>query len=262
MEKEEFEILTTEQTTEEPKKEEDVKEVQEDVKKSTEEPKKEEQAEEPKKEAPKKDDKPKRKSRSQKRIERLARDKKELEERLKKLETQIPQKVDEPSVDDYDDYEDYAKAVEEFEKKQTIESVEPITDKRQDDLFEDGKEIADDFEEKVKNENLPLTQTLLENIYETDSPADLVYHLANDIELTAKLAGMSEKRQAIELGKTEAKLATKQEPPKKQQSKAPEPITPENGSGGNDVKTLGDDLPFEEHEKLLLAQRKTGSDFL
>ena len=99
-------------------------------------------------------------------------------------------------------------------------------------------------------------------MYDCDDPAKVVYYLANNKSLTAKLAQMTDRQRVRELAKIEIKLED-DKPIVKKQSEAPEPISPHNGQGGNEVKSLDDpDLTFEEYERLSNQQSRKGGDFL
>ena len=197
------------------------------------------------------EEKPKhKKSRAQKRIERQQRDNKALREEIERLKAlQQEDKVIDP--DDFDSYEEYldAMAEEKPEPKQDISM-----DNRVADMFEDGNEEYEDFNEKVKAPDLALTEELFSNVLESENPAEVVYYLANNKDLTQKIAKLSEKQQIKEIAKIELSLGEKEK--KVEVSKAPKPIEPLDG-GRQPVKSLDDDdLPYEEYEKLLNSKRK------
>ena len=203
------------------------------------------------KEGDKAEEKPKpKKSRAQKRIERQQRDNKALREEIERLKAlQQEDKVIDP--DDFDSYEEYldAMAEEKPEPKQDISM-----DNRVADMFEDGNEEYEDFNEKVKAPDLALTEELFSNVLESENPAEVVYYLANNKDLTQKIAKLSEKQQIKEIAKIELSLGEKEK--KVEVSKAPKPIEPLDG-GRQPIKSLDDDdLPYEEYEKLLNSKRK------
>lgn len=214
----------------------------------------------------KKEEKPKKKSRAQKRIERQQRENIALREEIERLKTQTPKKekeVEEIDPDAYDTYEEYLDALAESEiqepKQEQQTEAKPQIDTKIEDMFEDGNEDYEDFDEKVKAPDLPLTEQLLSNVLESESPADVAYYLANNKDLTKKLAGMSDKKQLKEIAKIELKLENKEEKKEVEVSKAPAPIEPLDG-GRQPVKSLDDDgLSYEEYEKLLNSKNKANN---
>lgn len=100
-------------------------------------------------------------------------------------------------------------------------------------------------------DELPLTQPIAAALIESDSPAKLMAHLAANPEEVDRIAGLSPARQAAEIGKLEAKLASA---PKV--SKAPPPITPIGGNRGGDKDPAQmTDLEFAKWRKAQIAQR-------
>lgn len=79
---------------------------------------------------------------------------------------------------------------------------------------------VDDYEDKVKDPSLPISQSMAEAIAESDIGPKLAYHLAEHRDLAAKIAAMSPIQAAREIGKIEARLSA---PPPKPVTKAPPP---------------------------------------
>jgi len=198
------------------------------------------------------------KSRSQRRIERLAKENQELKEQLETQESKPQAKEDAliPDAEDFENYEDYEKALEDFNNPPVKAKPEqqPNEDARIADMREDGVEEYEDFEELVTAPDLALTQSVLNEALEAENPADIVYYLATHKDEAKKIAGMSPRQMSKALVKIEMDLEKK--PAKKTKvTKAPEPIKPVEG-GSATVKSLNDnDLSFEDHERLLNSRK-------
>lgn len=104
------------------------------------------------------------------------------------------------------------------------------------DVFQKGKAEFQDFETSIKtlgaagvidNQNPQFLQAALE----TEAPHKVLQHLGKNPEEAMRIASMNPIRQAIELDRLAQKLA---KPTPKPISKAPEPITPISGNGGDD----------------------------
>lgn len=113
------------------------------------------------------------------------------------------------------------------------------------------RKIAEDFDEVIPDffESENFTPAVDRAAMESDRPASVIHYLATHEDEAAKIAGMSDYRVAIEIGKIEAKLATKKEAPKKA-SAAPEPITPIGSKGGS-----GEIDPEKESPREYAARR-------
>lgn len=196
------------------------------------------------------------KSRAQRKIERQNRELKEKDKKIAELESKPVAKEETPeiNVDDYENYDDYVEALasKEEEIKEEPQKEEPKLeeDSQVKDLFDDGNEDYEDFEEKVRAKDLVISEDLLNEILEAESPSEVAYYLANNKELSEKLSNMTPREIAKEVTKIESKLETK---PQKsvQVSKAPEPITPLEGNSSKKKSLNDDDLSFEDHEALL-----------
>lgn len=215
-----------------------------------------------------KEEEPVKKSRSQRRIERQAQENKELKKELEELkstkETPKVEKLVEPDMDNFDNYEDYEKALEFYEKKSNAkEVVKEIPKKEQEETkgdnriveaFEDGKEDYKDFEELVRAPDLQLSESLLNEALDSETPSDVLYYLASNKELTRKISSLDERGIKKEILKIELALENKQTVSKKV-TNAPEPINPLNG-GTEAVRTINDAKSYTEYENLRNATRK------
>jgi hypothetical protein len=189
----------------------------------------------------------------------------ELETRARiQQEQQIKAPADdpEPKESDYENYSDYVKAIgehaarrayraekqaeQEKAAKEARMTEEQRQNARQQELIEAGESKYDDFEDVVKADRNEYSRAAYLAMLESDIGAEMLYHLASNPEEGKRIAGLPAFKQAAEIGKLEDKLLAK---PKKQISKAPEPITPvSSGKASNDT-TLDDNLPIDEWMK-------------
>lgn len=100
-----------------------------------------------------------------------------------------------------------------------------------------SKEI-EDFEDVMSTSDAPMTRAMSEAIITSDIGPKIAYHLAKNPDEAERIAALPAARQAAEIGKLEAKLAS--EPPKevKKPSAAPDPIKPVGARS-----TVKDDMP-------------------
>ena len=82
----------------------------------------------------------------------------------------------------------------------------------------------DDFEQVVKNPNLPISDAMAEAIKASEVGPDVAYYLGTNIKEAARIAKLSPLLQAKEIGKIEGKLADN--PTIKKTTSAPAPISP------------------------------------
>lgn len=185
-----------------------------------------------------------------------------------KAEPAEPAAPTEPKREQFADYESYlearadwraerkveerlAKDREETQKRSTMTAQEKAVERFKQEAENVAKEIAD-FHEVMQESDAPLTDAMRDAIYETDIPARIAYHLAKNPDEARRISALSSARQAVEIGRLEAKLTeakpksdatevpAEPAPPKpvKEASKAPEPIKPVGGKA-----TVGDEMP-------------------
>jgi hypothetical protein len=231
---------------------------------------------------------PKRKSSFQKRIDKLTRDKRELEARLAALEERVNGKPDgkdgsnapakaepagKPKVDDFETYEEFTEALAEWkiaqhQSKQTEAKQTREAEQQRKAVLDQWNSRADAVREKLPDydevlesaDDVPLPGYLQEALLESDIGPELAYHLAKnrtDLERLTKLTPASAVR---ELGKIEASLAKATAPQQKKQiSTAPKPVTPLSGGRAGSApsiydESLGDD--FNAYERVRRVQLK------
>lgn len=197
---------------------------------------------------------PPKKSRSQRRIEKQNQEiknlKAELEAKQESKPKEVKEEAKEPNAEDFEEFDDYEEALKKFEEKKVKpkEEVKPKADARIANMQKDGREQHKDFDKLVSAKDFPLTQEVLNEVLETDVPADVLYHLANNKKLAKKIADLDKKGIQRELIKIELKLEEK--PTKEVKvTKAPEPINPLNG-GTETVRTLETTKSYNEYERL------------
>lgn len=256
----------SEEKTEEPKGEEDAEGADDDAGEQEEE----------------KAEKPKRKSGFQKRIDKLTREKRELEERLTALEKRVPaEKADagekkppatenkQPALEDYEDIADYTKALVEWTVSQrsaedTTRAEREREQARQAELakgYRDREEAArakyDDYDEVMAEAaDVSIPRHMQQTILESEQGPDLAYYLAQNRKELEDILKLSPTAAARAIGKIEAKLATAEEPPKEKPkpktTSAPKPIAPLSGTK---PKPASSDEVAEDYN-VWLKQRK------
>lgn len=110
----------------------------------------------------------------------------------------------------------------------------------------EGQSKFRDFEEVVVEAGYAgeyaLTESMFEAVLETEKPADILYYLASHPEESARIASLSPHKQALWIGRLEAKLASPAPKPRKVPS-APEPAEMARGAASRvDVPDDTEDL--------------------
>ena len=163
---------------------------------------------------------------------------------MKKAKSAIPQ-GDKPKVENFETEADFLEALVDWkteqkirvEREKTSKEVASVEEKTAidetyqelDEKMEKGRTKYADFNELVLDEDLKISESMVEAILLSDTAEDVLYYLGKHPEEAAHIAELSPLKVAHELGKIEAKLSIP--PPKKRTTNAPEPIVP--------VKTTG-----------------------
>jgi len=188
-----------------------------------------------------------------------------LEKRLAEIETRIaaPKAVEgEPKLEQFDyDPEKYAAAKAEFAKTQAQKEFEAR--QRESQEKQARQKLLADWEEKAERAldkyedfndlvgNLEPNNPLITAIMEADNGEDIAYHLAKNPKEAQRLLKLSPTSQLREIGKLEAKLASK--PVElKAPSKAPAPITPLTGQA-----PVVTDTPSDEDDTATWIRKRT-----
>ena len=161
-----------------------------------------------------------------------------------------------PQEADFDSYEDYIEAKATYAAKQTFIQERMAMEAAQKErefrarMDEAAKRIPD-FAEKVykpyEHGGPMITPAMYEATLESELAGDIAYYLASHTDEARKIAGLSERAQAREIGKIEAKLEAGTitvTPPRT--TNAPPPIPQKVGSANKGGKTHPDDLPIGE----------------
>lgn len=191
----------------------------------------------------------KRQSGAEKRINRLIRERAELRAKAEYLERALqdrnPQRENGESVDPKLDIDELVnRKFEERERQSQIKSVEAKRDSIFAQAAKDGDFDADDFLESTV-----VTPVMAEAILESDAASKVVKYLYNNPEEAERIAELSAARQAVEIGKLEAKLSAAPAPAKK--SGAPAPIKPVGGKStvSNEYRPDMTDAEYREWRK-------------
>ena len=215
--------------------------------------------------------KPKKRDGYQKSIDRVTRQREDerrknesLEARIKELEgNKQPDTVTdkEPVEDDFETYDSYLDALDKFDKQPDQESTPEKEDNNQsgDEALTDSQRTAlaitqervasadkpDDFEAVALNPELPVTGEMLEALSECDDPAKVMYHLGQNKELAAQIAGKNPAQQMREIAKLDFTIISKPNKPTKL-TNAPDAIAPVSGSDSQ--QKSDSEMSFAEFE--------------
>jgi len=218
---------------------------------------------------------PKKKSRGQKRIEALSREKRELLKEIEDLKTDKKSeesKDDELNVDDFENYDDYLDAVENQDDKPEVKSDKKDTQK-QDDFqnvldeieikFDDTRDKYEDFDDLVQKqpeEGGPhITAPMVEAMNEVNNSGEVAYELAKDVKESIRISKLSPLKQVMAIDKLSNKL-TKQTTAElvktKKTTSAPEPINA-IGGGVTVEKSLDQAANFSDYASMRTAENQS-----
>ena len=206
--------------------------------------------------------------------ERAARE--ALEARLQALEGQQSNKKTnevntKPQPDDYADAFRYAEALAEWSaneavarreqeiKQQAEQAKQQEVMKTWQQKLEAVKAELPDYEDMVASSTVAVSDAVRDAILESDVGPRILYELASDDELGAKIANLSTAQALKMIGKLEAKFEVQTEEPAKSKpvavkSNAPKPINPIRGTGSQSVYTDGEQIDYQAWK----AGRKLG----
>lgn len=183
---------------------------------------------------------------AERRAEEVERQLQELQQRPKEPESQAK-----PSIDQFQNYDEYVEALADWKTDQKLSARDKAASERQakqsaqrehetfrtrvESQVDQGRSEFDDFDDVViQNPDLPVSPTMAQALVEMEEGHKVAYYLGKNPEEAADIASMSPTRQAIALGRIEAKLAVK--PPAKTVSNAPEPIGSKLNGGASPGK--------------------------
>jgi len=215
----------------------------------------------------------KKKNKTQKRIEKLARDKNYWKDRAMNAEantqtnvapdTKSTPKVDTklPVVDDFEDYEDYQKALIAHHVKDALSEQNSnltVTTERNrkniqlEDHLERGAEKYEDFEEVISDDTLPITQDILDIMVDSDNMPDILYHLANNPDELSKLSRQSKIKQTLAIGRLDNRFSVKIKRKKITKAKAPIKGVKSSPSPSSNLA----EMSYDDYRKHRLEQLK------
>ena len=219
--------------------------------------------------------------------ERQARE--QLEARLRELETgkqaqQAPKANVKPKPEQFNDAFEYAEALAEWTAEKAIadqkkaEAEAKANEKREKVVkswskrVESFKDTVSDFDSVIQSSDVTVTDDIRDAIIESEFGPQILYSMAENPKLAAKLNGMSMSAAMRELGKMEAKFERQAEKasrkadepvetvkePIVKKSKAPQPIRPLKASSTAADTPIGSDGEFHGTFAQWREARKAG----
>lgn len=158
---------------------------------------------------------------------------------------QQPQTPKKPNREDYDDEDQYFEALADYkaeaklserDQKQQQETERQKREREQqeisqkiDNLNSQGEKEFDDYDDVVlDNQDLQISDTMVQSITEMENGHKVAYHLGHNPDKAAEIAQKSPYKQAIELAKIEEQLSKGKT---KKTTKAPPPTSSVKGQG-------------------------------
>ena len=221
----------------------------------------------------------------EKRFSELTKARKEAEARAEELEKRLaalqsnaapqqmaPENNAKPVPDDFRDAFEYAEALADWSAEQAlvrremeIRQKEAETQKQKviqtwQQKLEATKAELPDYEDMVASSTVAVSDAVRDAIIESDVGPRILYELASDDDLAAKLTSMSVAGALKMIGKLEAQFEKTEAPVKAEKksvtakSNAPEPIKPLRSTGGvADVAIDGEKMSFQQWKAARLA---------
>ena len=165
---------------------------------------------------------------TQRRIDRLTREKYQMRAELDMLKGMLMQNANGNTQQNSDE----GLTVDQLVEKKLAEREAQKEARKQAEkvhrILEEVEDIVDDFdlEEWGDGSRYPITGEMAEAIIDSDIPAKLTAYLYEHPAEVKRIAELPRARQAAAIGKLEAKLEADNEPKKPSKSSAPEPIKP------------------------------------
>ena len=149
------------------------------------------------------------------------------------------QTAERPRQEDFTDYADYLRADAEWVAEQKVEErFRALTEQQQkgqqrqraaaiqsqyEQRVDDARAKYDDFDDVAFSDDVPITETMLNALMDSENGADVQYYLGRNPEEAARITRLSPLNQVMALGKLEQKLS--QPKPRKQTAAPPPPKT-------------------------------------
>lgn len=168
----------------------------------------------------------------QKRIDRLTREKHQMREELEALrraqQSANGGESERISRDQFDTEDEYLDAVIELRQaKREAQTRAAQWDEKRATILEKAEDSGIDLDEFSK---LPVSRFMADAIVDSDVSVQLVAYMTENPAEVKRIYSLSEARQAVEIGKIEARLSEDQ-PRKTAKTAAPAPIKPLSGNG-------------------------------
>ncbi len=187
---------------------------------------------------------PKRKHWAHERIDTLTRQRHEAERQAEYWKARAGQQVDTSNLG-YE--EEIVERVTQRQRQEQAETTQVVADNLAAEVFSLRETAARDkfadYDAVTRNPGVPITDSMLEVIRDSEAGPDLVYHLGKNIPEAARIAALPAIRQAAELGKLEARLTA----PKPLPKQPPAPVDPVNGIASGGQKDPGK-MSFAEYK--------------
>lgn len=223
----------------------------------------------------------------QRRIDQLTAEKRELEERLTRLETgkagsdaarPETKQADggKPKAENFATFDEYTEALTDWKVTQALETREAATRQkaaadrtsqlqtqwaeREEALLADP-EYADYAEKLDEAADLHVPAHVRDMLLESDHGPKLAYWLASHPAEARAILSLDAAKAGMALGRVEALITTKPEPAKKPArpvSQAPAPIKPVGGTGSRSFNPMSEDMEFEAWERKMNERERKG----
>jgi hypothetical protein len=217
------------------------------------------------KEDAKEEERPKPKSRAQERIESLARDKRNLQRTVGRLNQEIGRLRAEqpPKEEDFADPGEYQRAsFKRATRESALESqfegvrseMEQLKTARQDAWAEriaEARERMPDFEQ-IFDGNVPISEVMADLIVESETGPEVAYYLGKNRHIAARIAALPPVEAAREMGRLEARLTL---PKPKQVSSTPKPPQTVAGKPHQALPPLEQETDYERFRARLLGAK-------
>jgi hypothetical protein len=185
---------------------------------------------------------PKRKHWAHDRIDDLTRQRREAERQAEYWKARAIQAVD-PNSLDYE--EGIAERVAQRHRQEQADTAKETVGQLAVEAFTYRETVARekfaDYDAVARNPNVPITSVMAEIIRDSDVGPDLAYHLGKNVAEAARIAALPQNRQAVELGRLEARITA----PKALPNRAPAPVEPVSAIAAGGSKDPGK-MSFEE----------------
>ena len=180
--------------------------------------------------------KPKRKHWAHERIDELTRQRREAERQAEHWKARATQTVD-PSSLDFE--EGIAERTIQRTRQEQADTARASVDMLAAEAFgyreAEARDRFADYDTVTRNPGIAITPSMAEIIRDSDVGPDLAYHLGKNPVEAAKIAALPPTRQAVELGKLEARVTA----PKPLPKQPPAPVQPVSGIAAGGTKDPG-----------------------